>query len=121
LSIGFAGFIGTLLRYWLSGVVARRYGETFPYGTLVVNSVGCFVIGFLFYFFYDRALASPTSRTALFVGLLGGFTTFSSYGLQTFTLLRDGEVFLAVVNVVASNLIGLALVWVGYSLAKVIA
>ena len=120
-SIGIAGLIGTLLRYWLSGVIARRYGETFPYGTLVVNSVGCFVIGFLFYFFYDRALASPTSRTALFVGLLGGFTTFSSYGLQTFTLLRDGEVFLAVINVVASNLIGLALVWLGYSLAKVIA
>ncbi|HEX3251969.1 MAG TPA: fluoride efflux transporter CrcB [Pyrinomonadaceae bacterium] len=120
-SIGFAGFFGTLLRYWLSGVIARRYGETFPYGTLAVNLAGCFVIGFLFYLFYDRALAGPTLRTTVFIGLLGGFTTFSSYGLQTFTLLRDGEVFLALVNVVASNVIGLALVWVGYSLAKVIA
>jgi CrcB protein len=120
-SIGFAGFIGTLLRYWLSGVIARRYGETFPYGTLAVNLFGCFVIGLLFYLFYDRALASPTLRTTIFIGLLGGFTTFSSYGLQTFTLLRDGELFLALANVVASNVIGLALVWVGYSLAKVIA
>ena len=120
-SIGLAGFAGTLLRYWLSGVVAKRYGETFPYGTLAVNLVGCFVIGFLFYVFYDRALASPLIRTTIFIGLLGGFTTFSSYGLQTFTLLRDGELFLALVNVLASNVIGLALVWVGYSLAKVIA
>jgi fluoride exporter len=120
-SIGFAGFIGTLLRYWLSGVIARRYGETFPYGTLAVNLLGCFVIGFLFYLFYDRSLASPILRTTIFIGLLGGFTTFSSYGLQTLTLLRDGELFLALVNVVASNVIGLALVWVGYSLAKVIA
>jgi fluoride exporter len=121
LVVGLGGFIGTLGRYWLSGLIARRYGETFPYGTLIVNLVGCFVIGFLFYLFYDRALASPTSRTAIFIGLIGGFTTFSSYGLQTFTLLRDGEVLLALVNIAASNLLGLALVWVGYSLAKVIA
>ena len=121
LSVGFAGFIGTLLRYWLSGVVARRYGETFPFGTLVVNLVGCFVIGFLFYLFYERALAGPTSRTTIFIGLLGGFTTFSSFGLQTFTLLRDGELFLALVNIAVSNVAGVALVWVGYSLAKVIA
>ena len=66
-SIGVAGFIGTLLRYWLSGVIARRYGETFPYGTLAVNLLGCFVIGFLFFLFYDRALASPTSRTTIFI------------------------------------------------------
>jgi len=121
LSIGFAGLVGTLLRYWLSGVIARRYGETFPYGTLIVNLIGCFVIGFLFYLFYDRALASSTPRTVIFIGLLGGFTTFSSYGLQTFTLLRDGELFLALVNVVTSNVLGLLFVWVGYSLAKVIA
>src|SRR6476659_7094147 len=88
LFVGLGGFVGTLARYWLSGLVARRYGETFPFGTLVVNAVGCFVIGFLFYYFYDRSLANPTFRTVIFIGLLGGFTTFSSYGLQTFTLLR---------------------------------
>ena len=120
-SIGLAGFAGTLLRYWLSGVIARRFGETFPYGTLAINLIGCFVIGFLFYLFYDRALASSLIRTTIFIGLLGGFTTFSSYGLQTFTLLRDGELFLALVNILASNVIGLAFVWVGYSLAKVVA
>ena len=118
--VGFGGFAGTLFRYWLSGFFARRYGETFPLGTLVVNAIGCFLIGFLFYFFYDRSLASPTTRTVVLIGLLGGFTTFSSYGLQTFTLLRDGELFLALVNIVASNVLGLALVWLGYVLAKAI-
>jgi CrcB protein len=120
LLVGLGGFVGTLLRYWLSGLIARRYGETFPLGTLVVNAIGCFVIGFLFYFFYDRSLTTPAARTVVLIGVIGGFTTFSSYGLQTFTLLRDGEVFLALVNVVASNVLGLALVWLGYVLAKAI-
>jgi len=120
LFVGLGGFVGTLFRYWLSGVIARRYGETFPFGTLVVNALGCFLIGFLFYFFYDRSLTSPTVRTVVFIGVIGGFTTFSSYGLQTFTLLKDGQVFLALVNIVASNILCLVLVWLGYSLAKVI-
>jgi CrcB protein len=120
LLVGVGGFVGTLFRYWLSGVIARRYGETFPLGTLVVNAIGCFIIGFLFYFFYDRSLTTPTARTVVLIGVIGGFTTFSSYGLQTFTLLRDGELFLALVNVVASNAVGLALVWLGYVLAKAI-
>ncbi len=118
--VGLGGFIGTLGRYWLSGFIARRYGETFPFGTLAVNALGCFLIGFLFYFFYDRALTTPTARTVVLIGLLGGFTTFSSYGLQTFTLLRDGEVLLALANIAASNVICLVLVWAGYALAKVI-
>jgi CrcB protein len=118
LLVGFAGFVGTLARYWLSGLIARRYGETFPFGTLIVNALGCFLIGFLFYFFYERTLTAPTARTVVLIGLLGGFTTFSSYGLQTFTLLRDGEVLLAMTNIVASNVLCLVLVWAGYALAK---
>jgi CrcB protein len=118
--IGLAGFVGTLARYCLSGVVARRYGETFPYGTFVVNALGCLLAGALFYLMYDRFLTSPTSRSVVFIGLLGGFTTFSSYGLQTFTLLRDGEIFLALLNIGLSNMAGLFLVWVGYKLAGLI-
>lgn len=119
LAIGLAGLVGTLCRYWLSGVLARRYGETFPAGTLAVNVAGCFLIGFLFYMFQERYVAGETARTVVLVGFLGGFTTFSSYGLQTFTLLRDGEFAYAAANVVASNLLGLLLVWGGYALAKV--
>ena len=118
--IGLAGFIGTLSRYWLSGVVARRYGETFPLGTLVVNLVGCFLVGLLFYLLQDRFLVNQTVRTVILIGFLGGFTTFSSFGLQTFTLLQDGELGLAVLNITASNLIGLLLVSAGYMLAKVL-
>jgi CrcB protein len=118
--IGLAGFIGTLSRYWMSGVVAKRYGETFPMGTLVVNLLGCFLVGLLFYLLEERFLINQTARTAVLIGLLGGFTTFSSFGLQTFTLIQDRQVGLAVLNITASNVIGLLLVWAGYTLAKVL-
>ncbi len=117
--IGLAGLVGTLGRYWLSGLVARQYGKTFPWGTLVVNVVGCFLAGSLFYLTEERFLVSPTMRTVILIGLLGGFTTFSSFGLQTFTLLREGEFALATLNISVSNLLGLLMVWAGYSLGKV--
>lgn len=116
--IGIAGLVGTLCRYWLSGLAARRYGETFPVGTLFVNVVGCFLAGLLFYLMQERFPVSEPYRTAVMVGFLGGFTTFSSYGLQTFALLRDGQLAFAALNVVVSNLAGLVMVWAGYSLAK---
>jgi CrcB protein len=116
--VGVAGLVGTLGRYWLSGLIARRYGETFPWGTLVVNALGCFVTGAVYYVSEERFLVSPTVRSVILIGLLGGFTTFSSYGLQTFTLLREGEFGLAVMNVTLSNVLGLLLIWAGYTLMK---
>jgi CrcB protein len=116
--IALAGLVGTLLRYWLSGLVARQYGETFPWGTMTVNTVGCFLTGAVFYLTEERFLVNPTVRTVILMGLLGGFTTFSSYGLQTFTLLRDGEFGLASLNVAASNVIGLLMIWAGYAFGK---
>jgi fluoride exporter len=118
--IALAGLVGTLLRYWLSGVVARQYGETFPWGTMAVNLIGCFVTGAVFYLTEERFLINPAVRTVILIGLLGGFTTFSSYGLQTFTLLRDGEFGLAALNIVTSNVFGLLMVWAGYTLSKAI-
>lgn len=118
--IGLAGFVGTLSRYWLSGFIARRYGETFPLGTLAVNLVGCFLVGFLFYLMQERYLVNQDMRSIVLIGLLGGFTTFSSLGLQTFTLLQNNEMGLAVLNVLASNVLGLVLVWAGYTLGKVL-
>ncbi len=117
--IGFAGLGGTLLRYALSEWSARRYGGTFPVGTLLVNLLGCLLAGFLFVVLFDRYPVSPTARAVILVGLLGGFTTFSSFGLQTFALLRDGEIGLALLNIGISNIGGLLLVWVGYALGKV--
>jgi CrcB protein len=119
ISIGLAGFVGTLVRYWLSGWTARRFGETFPAGTLLVNVIGCFLAGFLSYLMFERFLFNQTARTIVLIGFLGGFTTFSSFGLQTFNLLRDGEIGLALLNVAVSNVAGLLMVWVGYSVARV--
>ena len=117
--IGLAGFIGTLMRYWMSGVVAQRYGETFPAGTLVVNLAGCFLVGLLFYLLQERFLINQTVRTVVLIGFLGGFTTFSSFGLQTFTLLQEREVGLAFLNLGIANAGGLLLVWAGYTLGRV--
>jgi CrcB protein len=118
LLVGLAGLAGTLCRYWLAGAVARRYGEAFPWGTLAVNLAGCFAAGLLFHVMQERGAFNETARAAVFVGLLGGFTTFSSYGLQTFALLREGRVGVAALNVVASNLLGLLLVWAGYAAGR---
>jgi fluoride exporter len=116
--IGVAGLIGTLGRYWLSGLVARQYGESFPWGTLVINVAGCFLAGSVFYLTEERFLVSPMLRSAILIGLLGGFTTFSSFGLQTFTLLRDGQFGFAGLNFIISNFFGLVMVWAGYSVSK---
>ena len=118
--IALAGLVGTVLRYWLSGFMARKYGETLPWGTMAVNLIGCFVTGIVFFLTEERFLLTPTIRTVVLIGLLGGFTTFSAYGLQTFTLLRDGEFVLAMLNVVTSNVLGLLMVWAGYVFVRVL-
>jgi CrcB protein len=118
LLIGLAGLTGTLGRYWLAGSVARRYGETFPTGTLIVNLGGCFLAGLFFQLLYERFAVNETLRAATMIGFLGGFTTFSAYGLQTLTLLRENQIALAAINVALSNVVGLLLVWAGYTAAK---
>jgi CrcB protein len=118
LLIGVAGLAGTLARYWLSGWADSRWGPTFPIGTLIVNLVGCLAIGFLFHATQEKYLVDPVIRSAILVGILGGFTTFSSFAVQTFNLMRDGEFFLAGVNLLVSNVAGLILVWVGYSVSR---
>jgi CrcB protein len=116
--IGLAGLAGTLGRYWISEFATRQYGETFPRGTMAVNLVGCFLAGAVFYITEERSLFTPTARSVILIGLLGGFTTFSSYGLQTFQLIRNGQLGLATLNIGISNLFGLLMVWVGYVIAK---
>ena len=118
--IALAGVVGTLVRYWLSGFVSRQYGENFPWGTLIVNLIGSFLAGAIYHLAEERLLISPTLRTIILIGLIGGFTTFSSYGLQTFTLLRDGQIGLATLNVALSNVLGLFMVWTGYVAFKLI-
>ena len=118
LLIGTGGFIGSILRYLISGSVqAASHSIAFPYGTLAVNVIGCFLIGFLSELAESRSLFSPDTRAFLIVGILGGFTTFSAFGNETMHLLRDGERALAMMNVSAQILLGLGAVWLGYILA----
>ena len=91
LIIGLGGFVGAICRYGLGGWVQRLTGGTFPYGTLVVNVTGCFLIGFLLMLFEQRQLFSPTTRLFLTVGILGAFTTFSTFGYETLELLRSSS------------------------------
>jgi len=116
--IGVAGLLGTVARFGVSEIASKRLGTTFPIGTLIVNVVGCFLAGVLFYALQERSSVSETVRLAVMVGFLGGFTTFSAFGVQTFALLKNGEIALGLLNVAVSNLVGIAVVWAGYSLAK---
>jgi|SRR5690349_6463771 len=119
LLVGLAGLVGTLARYLMSVWIDDRLNQTFPVGTLAVNLLGCFLAGFLFHLMEQKYQLDAVVRTAIFVGFLGGFTTFSSYALQTFNMVRDGSVLLAGANVIISNVAGLLLVWAGYAIVRV--
>jgi len=116
--IGTGGFIGSVLRYLLSGYVQQLSKSIqFPFGTLAVNIVGCAMIGFLAELADHRGVLSGETRAFLIIGLLGGFTTFSAFGNETMNLLRDGELWLAGGNIVGHVLLTLVAVWLGYSTA----
>jgi CrcB protein len=117
--IGLGGLLGTLSRYWLSQAVDERTHSSFPYGTMIVNFAGCFAAGFLFQFL-EQTVISPDLRLAVFTGFLGGFTTFSAYALQTFVLTQGGMMSLAAVNVIVSNVLGLAMVWLGAGASRLL-
>ena len=116
--VGLGGFIGSVLRYWASGAVQQiANNPTFPLGTLAVNLAGCLVIGFLSQLAESRGIFTPETRAFVFVGILGGFTTFSTFGNETMNFLRDGEGLPALWNVGAHIFIGLAAIWLGRSIA----
>jgi CrcB protein len=122
--IALGGALGSVARFALNGVVSARVGETFPWGTIVVNVAGSFVIGWL------GALTLPEGRLSsearafatqfVMIGLCGGFTTFSSFSLQTLNLLRDGEWLFAGGNVLLSVILCLAATWLGYGLGTAV-
>jgi len=115
----FGGAVGTGCRYWLSTFVYSVVEKpSFPYANFIINVSGSFIIGILAELFEARVLVSPTLRAALLTGVLGGYTTFSSFSLETFSLLRDGGIWLALINVLGSVLLGLVAVWMGVRLAQ---
>jgi CrcB protein len=110
---GIGGFIGSALRYSLSGFVqGLNRGVHFPYGTLAVNLIGCLAIGFLSYLAETRGVFTAETRTLVFIGVLGGFTTFSAFGNETINLWRAGQGALAALNIAAHLFLCLGAVWV---------
>lgn len=119
LLVALGGAAGTLLRYIVSGLDYKYSNGVFPFSTLVVNLSGSFAIGFLWGLFEGSTL-SPAIRMFIFIGILGGYTTFSTFTLENFNLIRDGEVRIALVNVLSSNALGICLVFAGYIIARYI-
>ena len=119
LFIATGGAIGTLLRYFVSGIDYKFSNGIFPISTLVVNATGSLIIGFLWGLF-ERVDVSATARMFVFMGILGGFTTFSTFGLESFNLLRDGERGIALANILVTNILGIAFVFIGFAASRLL-
>lgn len=118
LAVGAGGFVGALARYGLGGLVHRAYTGAFPLGTFAVNTLGCLAIGVVMTLVEERQLFGSHARIFLTIGLLGAFTTFSTFGHETLRLLRDGSWGAAALNVAANVMLGLAAVAAGSALAR---
>ena len=119
--VGVGGFFGSIGRYLLAGAIYQMFPKFyFPIGTAVVNILGCLLIGFLTGLAEVRNLLGPEMRVFLLIGLLGGFTTFSTFGFETFALLRDGAFLAALANVLIQVIVGISAVWLGFNLIRYI-
>ncbi|MCF7823372.1 MAG: fluoride efflux transporter CrcB [Candidatus Marinimicrobia bacterium] len=116
-SVGLGGFVGAVSRYWLSGLV-QKLSDRFPIGTLSVNLLGSFLLGLLATLFLERVIVNQELRLFVLIGLLGAFTTYSTFSLETLNLMRGGEWLFASVNIAANVLGTLIAVWAGVSIAK---
>lgn len=118
LLIAIGGAIGSVARYLLSMFVLRATGTLFPLGTLVVNAIGCFAFGLIAGAAEQRVALPPQARAFIFVGILGGFTTFSSYAFESVALIRGGEVLWASINIAGQVVIGIAGVAAGMAMMR---
>ena len=118
LAIG--GLTGTFARYFLAGAVYELLGTRFPYGTLIVNLTGCFIIGVLSTIAENKFLLNPNTRVLLMIGFCGAFTTFSTFIFETSNLIRDGETLRAFINVILSVIIGFIVFRIGMFLGDIL-
>ena len=117
-AIAIGGAAGSVLRYGVSQGIHALVGRGFPWGTLVVNSLGSLLVGFIFVYLVERSAVSDVLRAALFIGLLGGFTTFSTFSLETLVLIEEASYLKAVINIFISVVLCLAGAWLGMTLAR---
>ncbi len=120
LVIGFAGALGTLARYGLSGIVQRYSGATFPWGTFVVNMLGAFLFGFIWSLAEQRLVITVETRVIILSGFLGGFTTFSSFMFESSALIREAQWGLAMLNLGGQIMLGLAAMFLGLTIGRMI-
>jgi CrcB protein len=113
LVIAAGGAVGALLRFWVSNGIYALVGRTFPYGTLAVNVLGSLLMGLLYVLLLDKLALGPQWRAALLVGLLGAFTTFSTFSIETLNLVEEGEAIKALLNVLLSVSLCLVAAWIG--------
>jgi fluoride exporter len=118
LIIGIGGFIGAILRYIISGFFYDLYGDKFPYGTLAVNIIGCFALGFFITMAEGKFIISPQMRSFAAIGLLGAFTTFSTFSFETLALIQNQLYTSALLNILISILVSIFAVWAGIILAR---
>lgn len=111
--VGLGGALGSILRFWVGGYVSNRMGARFPYGTFVINCTGSFLIGLVVTLLAERTHWSPHWRDLIPIGFIGGYTTFSTFELETFRSFQDGELLMAALNVLLSVAIGFLSVWLG--------
>jgi CrcB protein len=114
------GGIGTVARYWTSGLVYRWWGSSFPYGTYVENLLGCFLIGLLMTGFEERFIVNPSLRIFLTIGILGGFTTFSTFSFETISMMKDAEYFYAFLNIGLTVITCLGATYAGTVIGKLL-
>jgi len=117
-AVAIGGAAGAVMRWLMASSIQRLAGTAFPWGTLAVNALGSFLLGFLFIWLIERSSASELARLAITVGFLGAFTTFSTYSLESVRLLQEGAFPLAMANIFGQVLICLPLTWLGVQLAR---
>lgn len=120
LVIMLGGSVGALARYVMSSLVSDKYGSDFPYGTLSVNILGSFIMGFLAVVLVEKMGLSPLLRLGVFVGFLGAFTTFSTFSMETMTLFEQGLHTRALLNMVISVMFSVIAVWLGLTIGKTV-
>lgn len=118
--IALAGAVGTLSRYGLSGAVQRVCGERFPWGTLVVNALGCFLFGLIWMTAEEHLIITGRTRLIVLTGFMGAFTTFSTYAFESSAMLRDSQWLSAVANIAGQNALGLVCVLLGFAVGRMI-
>jgi CrcB protein len=117
-AVALGGAFGCCARLGMNQLVHERLGQAFPFATLIINVSGCLVMGFLFFYTLEHVSVSPALRLGIITGVLGGFTTFSAFGIETLLLMEDGKLTQAALYVGLSVLLGIAAVFAGAAIAR---